>query len=1122
MSTGDGAPYLEVTPSPEPITQARTHQQLKRLHPTGLTIECLLVSTGPGTVEYYLGADEHHDRLANAVRSMTPTGYDLVPADDPCPPVDGANVTATRLVGRGPRRQDWQLPLAWVPAEGDWTTQPLGDVVQTMAATEATVVYQAVLSPKPDWSHAAEDRTVDLMINSDTLRGFLVSSSDDGAIPRNQARIDAIETVDHRRCYTVNARAVAWGPGSEPTLAELGEAFTPIEGEYYAVRPTQVADEDADAVVDRLETATVRDGPRLHRRLAHRLPLVAETRPDVVADYRAAPQFFLFDDRGLTAEARRALEATPGEQTGLTLPASSTLETFGDAGLTLGTPLTNDRAPAGDTIALPPSLQPLHTAWFGTSGSGKTVAAVRALVDNHAATDGATVLIDQKGDQSTCREYLRAHETRFGDCEDVLYFDCARTVPAISFFDVTDRGDVPRQSAVQDVVEHYLEILAGFMGRERFEQAVRAPDVIRYLVRALFDPVYGSDRFAHRDLLAAVDDLATSHEPPPVSDQTLHANLEGVTTLPDRTLGNLVGGVRTRVEKVTTDDRVAAMFDHVHEPDDEQAPDFAFGNHLDSDRVVLFDLGGLRAESRAAVTLTLLSQLWTAFRTGARRDADGDRLVNLHVEEAGTVAATDLMGDLLRESRSYGLAVSLSMQFPEQLEAADPDAYQELLHEVSTVVAGPGASDRALVERLATDETRTQQMRNKLDALGRGQWLVDLPEAFGEAPPRPFLVESAPPAPGTRAAGESTPDTSPRQRVSDRTRDRYGISVSDGRSETSETPASATPGRGSRRVTTTLPFTSRMPDCVTYDQTRDAIECDGDSCEKRFPVTDAGMKRAIACCHDVASLDRDDVPICRTPLPLSPGELARSAYSDRQLCFLRAVHDATNRRHDPELAYDITRDSMLRLREYVGLADEGVEELLADGLLRHDHDMPHRLFTVTPEGRSEISAAHRDGVTFGDGEGDLNESSLHVVMVEAGYELVETRYAADPASPVEEVARYHDVGDHRLDVAGLDADGGVVVALEAERDNNDYKRSIPADFDAMASHDPSEALWVVENVDGAHALLAALTEPADGEPRLSTSYSRTTRPQQWQLDAPGCTEVVPLQYVRTELLDYPS
>lgn len=85
-----------------------------------------------------------------------------------------------------------------------------------------------------------------------------------------------------------------------------------------------------------------------------------------------------------------------------------------------------------------------------------------------------------------------------------------------------------------------------------------------------------------------------------------------------------------------------------------------------------------------------------------------------------------------------------------------------------------------------------------------------------------------------------------------------------------------------------------------------------------------------------------------------------------------------------------------------------------------------------------------------------------------------------------------------------------------------YKRSIPADYDAMAAHDPAAACWIVENVDGAHALLAALNDPADGDPRLSTTYSRTTRPQQWQLDATGCTDVFPLQYLRTEVLGYDS
>ncbi|WP_233516831.1 hypothetical protein [Haloferax sp. Atlit-6N] len=101
------------------------------------------------------------------------------------------------------------------------------------------------------------------------------------------------------------------------------------------------------------------------------------------------------------------------------------------------------------------------------------------MLDNHDATAGADILIDPKGD-GMAADYLRAHYARHGSLENVSYFDCTETLPALSFFDIRDQLDagIDRTTAVEDVVDHYIEILIGIMGRDRFEQAVRSPDII--------------------------------------------------------------------------------------------------------------------------------------------------------------------------------------------------------------------------------------------------------------------------------------------------------------------------------------------------------------------------------------------------------------------------------------------------------------------------------------------------------------------------------------------------------------------------------------------------------------------------------------------------------------------
>jgi hypothetical protein len=318
-----------------------------------------------------------------------------------------------------------------------------------------------------------------------------------------------------------------------------------------------------------------------------------------------------------------------------------------------------------------------------------------------------------------------------------------------------------------------------------------------------------------------------------------------------------------------------------------------------------------------------------------------------------------------------------------------------------------------------------------------------------------------------------------------------------------------------RRVDSALPYTKRLPPTVRYTTSSHALRCE--ACDNRYDPDIAGMQRGIACCSSLAETDRDDIPICDLNLKLTPEERAVSEWSDRQLMFLQAVYNAQQLRYDP-LEYDLLRDSMLRLQEYVGIDSEAIQDLVDAGLLRHDTDHPHRLYTVTPEGRSVIGESYRQGVDYGHGAGDLEESAEHVFGVEVARQYLEEAYVDDPDSAVVEVVPYYDLDDrHRLDLAGLDEDGEVVVAVEAERINNDVARAVPEDFDKMAACDPDEAIWVVMKQADGHAVLQALNDPIEGEPRVEKTYAETTPPQQFRIDTPGLTAVYPARWLRDKL-----
>ncbi len=302
------------------------------------------------------------------------------------------------------------------------------------------------------------------------------------------------------------------------------------------------------------------------------------------------------------------------------------------------------------------------------------------------------------------------------------------------------------------------------------------------------------------------------------------------------------------------------------------------------------------------------------------------------------------------------------------------------------------------------------------------------------------------------------------------------------------------------------------------------------------------MERAIDCCHSIEGVDRADIPVCEFNLKLSGAEIVASDWTLEQLLFLQAVFNAQQRRYDPR-EYDLRTDSMLRLQTYVGIDSDQIQALVDSGLLRHDTDHPHRMYSVSPEGRDVIGESYRKGLDFGHSEGDLEESAEHVFGVELGMELVEQRFETDPESPVETVRPYHEVTEgeapasafmdggegsasvtdgydrHRLDVAGLDADGNVIVAVEVERINNDLGRAAPADFDKMAACDLQEAIWIVMTRSAGHEVIEALNDPIEGEPRVEKTYSENTPPQQFRLDTAGLTDMYPVTYVRNTLLD---
>jgi len=1186
----DERTVFRITPASSSLEPATISAQFRRLHelvqsatrwranPKPLEFRLTTITE---QITYDIAIEDEMDALEAHLTTLFPDTYEstrtiapdhVLHSDPETPPV------GLEFRPRLAHRKDWQTRLTrFSEFYGDSAHQriPLTSVVETMASSSVPMVFQCLCRPREDWTPAADERCLDIERKQDSLPGKLINSlvgkpdPDEVELTESERRrIEELRERDTRRCFDLFIRAIALPRDAtereeaHTRIADLETAFAPVGHTTYDIEAVHVDENDATQLLESIRERTV-----TRRRLPWR-------RRPVVADPEEIGSFCLVDGTALTTGARRALGVTPGERTRVPDPPLSELASYQGPGLTLG--LQETSRATQQPLRLPPTLQALHTAWFGKTGSGKSTALLNAILDNHEATDGASILIDPKGDGMP-EEYLRAHYARYGSLENVLYFDCATLLPAFSFFDIRPDLDagISRTTAVEDRTDHYIEILTQLMGRDRFEQAVRSPDVIRYLVKAMFDPINGADAFSHRDLHGEARRMHERQSAPAVSDDDLERMLGGLVANRARTFDEIMAGVANRIEKIPVDQRLARIFDHVPDLDRSDSaphsgmyasssdPHFDLAHYLDEDVVVIFDTGGLRSEAQRVLALVILSNLWSALRRRKRVDGStapgsgdttdehssdppaaesGDSLVTLYVEEASSIAVSQLLKRLLSQSRGFDCAVTLAMQFPAQLREADETAYEEILNNVSTIVTGNVPFDRGLANRLATDDMPAVEVGNRLRALRRGQWLCSLPAQFDAPEPRPFVLESAPLPPGDAAGsrplspGEEVLFEAAVSAVEAHTLESAGLTVSVPSGTDSE-PSEIDPSLV--RVDSALPHTRRLPPTVEYEGPTHALRCT--ECDSRYDPSLDGMLRAIECCASLAAVDRDDIPICELNLKLSPDEREASDWHDHQLMFLQAVYNAQQLRYHPS-EYDLLRDSMLRIQEYVGIDADAIEDLIEADLLRHDSDHPHRLYTVTAAGRQAIGEGYRKGVDFGHGKGDLDESSLHVLAVEVGRRYLEAEYVADPDSPVVDVIPYYELdgedtttvpaslamgsdaesvseaadayNNRRLDVAGLDETGTVVIAIEAERINHDARKAIPEDFDKMAACDPEEAIWIVTRQADAHTILEALNDPPDGTPRVEKTYAKTTPPQQFRIDTPGLSAVYPAEWLR--------
>ncbi|WP_193310490.1 ATP-binding protein [Halorubrum halophilum] len=1068
--------------------------------------------------------------------TMTPRGTILArPADDAVSPL------GVQWCGSASRKQDWMTSLT--PFTADESDGNLSSVDQPGAALatlidhlmEATAptAFQVVFQRRSSWQSDAEVRKEDLVDGRDTFFQEVVGSflevedhrsdQDERQLSESvEKRIEYIDAKNAKRSFTANIRAVGVpADGSREDLDARMDSLLPVfdtlDGPFYEVEGQRLRDSGF-----REKTKEKKARAALQRLLNRELTTGrGKTRPELVLSGTELANFVLVpSSEQLTVEGTRGTRAEQQSRNPLPWPNPDLIQQFQD-GMAIGYALDENGEPRPDPIRIPPDLLPTHYGRFASTGGGKSKAIINDALSLRESTGGPVVLVDPKGD-GMCENYLRCHYERFGGLDDVYHFRVPETIPAFSFFDIRPALEAGRnrEDAIQDKVDHFHDILRMIMGREQYGQAFVANEILSYLIKALFDEEYGSDVFGLDDLFAAALRMQRDQTIPPVSadNQNIEESLTRHFAKDNHQFQVSMDAVGNRLDKLKEDAHLRRIFSHVPEQNDagEYVDNrFDFREFLDEDATIIFDLGDLRPEAQRAITLLLLSNLWDAVQV-RRRDGqtDYEKLTNLIIEEAAPVASTKLVSEqLLPQGRSFGLSMGLVMQFPEQVRNRNERAYDEVLNNIKTKLIGNISIERDLAESLAHEDLSPTELRNRINTLPSGEWIAQLPSpSFGETGPPPFSLKPLPIAPGHPESDQ--PLTEPqedhfesvsRPRMVERTQAQYGLTEptesSTAPEETgwgssgAETTGSPADGDSGTDPTQSAFISESTTEDASISTTQPETDSDPDADESEMsPLFGQATEADEESAADQATQPENGAtPVQESSVPVPDDELQQRGLSRDDVQFLNRVLDVMNREDDEYTLLD--RMSQLR-DEY---DDLHVERLTEQDLLDADSAAGRKYYTVLPDGRDLLGRE----LKAGPGAGDLGEKTPHKV----GVRLLELWL--QQRDDVVRVEPYYETDDGTvLDVAGIDEDGDLVWAGEAELASNNRHAPVE-DYDKLSAVD-ADAIWAFNNRETALDVLDSLADADRIDERVSGRAARsfaTIRDAVDDFDAGGLTTV---------------
>ncbi|EMA06172.1 ATP-binding protein [Haloarcula marismortui] len=1010
-----------------------------------------------------------------------------------------------RYEGVEERRKDWMTVLTRFDTE-TIDRSPLSNLLETIIQADGAVLFQAIFEPRSDWSPKAQRQKGRLKRGVHTTGGMIMRSvldalmgvSDEekrerhrGDTPEEvggsimdsqvdgqragQSRMAQIDLKNPSHTYNVSLRAAAQ---SQRAAENLQDSLNQMSGQFYSVDGKYLGENENE----------------YKRMLNHGITypngweMITRRKPILVCNIEELASFITVPSiDALPKASRGGTGGKPKAQSALTSPNEEVFRKFSD-GMTIGHAVTalrddteNSREISAiesvnewwaelskrDALALSAGDLTHHYIRAATTGSGKTVATLNDMLTTHENLRGPTILIDPKGGEM-CRNYLRCHRTLFGDLDDVEYIKVPEEdghIPGIPFFDLrplTRAAGRERETAIQDIIDHYFQLLRFVLGRDTVDQAFVANEILTNLIKALFDEENGSDYFTVGDLLDAAQDFQhygrsiedleeASHEQidkalPTVEDEQVRGFLKSHLEKEERQFMNTTDAVLNRIRKLKERDFIWDMlsFEIPEEHWDAEknwynrtdVPMLDLKNILNGNKVLLIDTGNLHGESSEIFSVLFLSHLWRSVQSLWTPDAD-DYIANVIIEESANIARNEIVyNELLPKGREFNLSLGLIMQYPEQVLGEDPRAnrrsYQEILNNVNTKIIGNIATDDMLAESLFHEDLDTDEIKDRIAGLRRGEWVVQLPSTgFHKQKPEILTLKPLPIPPGH---SEGPFDVSSKsESVREESRNRHTLN------------------RDSEYINSSAGADYSSSDSLADDEDED-VEVEDGPLEYEHK---AFLDQVFDALTDGAKNYSLSQPMTQLPFSDSAKEL-------EEWGFLEKVTIGQN-------------------KVYYFPTDSKEAEIMVDGK------------PLSPE----------DG-------GELGEESPEHRL---GVRLAATYYEQQSY----DVELYGDIngGDDKVDVFADDTkESPTKTAQLVEVETSPEKKGhVLDDYEAMKKG-YGDAIWVVENFEAAKTLLEKLGEKVDD---LPSGRSRNLEKMNEQIDDPGINEIHTLNSLRREI-----